>query len=47
MMNWAVGREYVDHTPFRRGSETLIASSGKTTSGAGEFQRTRRHSSSL
>ena len=24
MMNWAVAREYVDRTPFRRGSETLI-----------------------
>jgi hypothetical protein len=24
MMNWAVGREYIDRTPFRRGSETLI-----------------------
>ena len=24
MMNWAVGREYLDRTPFRRGTETLI-----------------------
>jgi integrase len=24
MMNWAVGREYLDKTPFRRGTETLI-----------------------
>jgi len=24
MLNWAVGREYIDRTPFRRGSETLI-----------------------
>ena len=24
MFNWAVGREYIDRTPFRRGSETLI-----------------------
>ena len=24
MLNWAVGREYLDKTPFRRGSETLI-----------------------
>jgi integrase len=24
MMNWAIAREYVDRTPFRRGSETLI-----------------------
>jgi integrase len=24
MMNWAVGREYIDRTPFKRGSETLI-----------------------
>ena len=24
MMNWAVGRDYIDRTPFRRGSETLI-----------------------
>jgi hypothetical protein len=24
MMNWSVGREYLDRTPFRRGSETLI-----------------------
>jgi len=24
MMNWAVGREYVERTPFRRGTETLI-----------------------
>jgi integrase len=24
MLNWAVGREYLDRTPFRRGTETLI-----------------------
>ena len=24
MMNWAVGHEYIDRTPFRRGTETLI-----------------------
>jgi integrase len=24
MMNWAVGREYIDRTPFRRGPETLV-----------------------
>jgi integrase len=24
MMSWAVGREYLDRTPFRRGTETLI-----------------------
>ena len=24
MLNWAVGREYIDGTPFRRGSEVLI-----------------------
>jgi len=24
MMNWAVGREYLENTPFRRGTETLI-----------------------
>lgn len=24
MLNWAIGREYLDRTPFRRGSETLI-----------------------
>jgi integrase len=24
MMNWAVGREYLDRTPFRRGTEVLI-----------------------
>ncbi len=24
MMNWAVGREYLDRTPLRRGTETLI-----------------------
>ncbi len=24
MMNWAVGREYIDRTPFKRGSQTLI-----------------------
>ena len=24
MMNWAVGREYLDRTPFRRGTETLV-----------------------
>jgi hypothetical protein len=26
MLNWAVGREYIDRTPFRRGTETLIRS---------------------
>ena len=25
MMNWAVGREYLDRTPFRRGTERLLA----------------------
>lgn len=25
MMNWAVGREYVNRTPFRRGSQALIS----------------------
>ncbi len=24
MMNWAVGRQYIDRTPFRRGTETLV-----------------------
>ena len=24
MMNWAVGREHLDRTPFRRGTETLV-----------------------
>jgi integrase len=24
MLNWAVGREYIERTPFKRGSETLI-----------------------
>ena len=24
MLNWAVGREYLEKTPFRRGTETLI-----------------------
>jgi hypothetical protein len=24
ILNWAVGREYLDHTPFRRGNQTLI-----------------------
>ena len=24
MLNWAVGREYLERTPFRRGTETLI-----------------------
>ena len=24
MFNWAVGREYLDRTPFRRGTEVLI-----------------------
>jgi hypothetical protein len=24
MMNWAVGREYIERTPFRRGTETLV-----------------------
>jgi hypothetical protein len=24
MLNWAVGREYLEKTPFRRGMETLI-----------------------
>ena len=24
MLNWAIAREYIDRTPFRRGSETLI-----------------------
>lgn len=25
---WAVGREYIDRTPFRRGTETLIKRGG-------------------
>ena len=24
MLNWAIGREYLDKTPFRRGTETLV-----------------------
>src|SRR5207249_5636616 len=24
MFNWAIGREYLERTPFRRGTETLI-----------------------
>ena len=24
MLNWAVGREYLDRTPFRRGTEVLV-----------------------
>ena len=24
MLNWAVAREYLDRTPFRRGSENLV-----------------------
>jgi integrase len=24
MLNWAVGREYIERTPFRRGTDTLI-----------------------
>ena len=24
MLNWAIGREYIERTPFRRGSETMI-----------------------
>jgi hypothetical protein len=26
MLNWAVGREYLDRTPFRRGTEVLVRS---------------------
>ena len=41
MMNWAVAREYVDRTPFRRGSETLACT--RTTSvAAGSPTRKRR-----
>jgi hypothetical protein len=29
MMNWAVPREYLDRTPFRRGTETLIRKLGE------------------
>jgi site-specific recombinase XerD len=32
MFNWAVAREYLERTPFRRGSETLIRLFGRTTS---------------
>lgn len=24
MFNWAIGREYLERTPFRRGTQTLI-----------------------
>lgn len=36
MMNWAVGRDYLDRTPFRRGTETLIRRLGE------DNQRRRR-----
>jgi integrase len=44
MMNWAVGREYLELTPFRRGTETLIRNSTKTTGGAVGCQRRRKPS---
>jgi hypothetical protein len=33
MLNWAVGREYLDRTPFRRGTEVLTKLRLKPTSG--------------
>jgi integrase len=34
MFNWAVGREYIDRTPFRRGNQTLVRQ---------ELEDNRRH----
>ena len=34
MFNWAVGREYLEHTPFRRGNQTLVRQ---------ELEDNRRH----
>ena len=45
MMNWAVGREYLERTPFRRGTETLIRKLRKTIGDDGESQRTKKRDS--
>ena len=51
MLNWAVAREYIDRTPFRRGSETLIRplleDNKKTTSGVAECRKKRSNDSSV
>jgi hypothetical protein len=41
MLNWAVGREYLEKTPFRRGTETLIRSCARTTCAVGGSRPTR------
>jgi hypothetical protein len=42
MMNWAVGRECLDRTLFRRGTEILIRNSTKTTNDAGGGRKRRK-----
>ncbi|HTV01904.1 MAG TPA: hypothetical protein VMF13_15255 [Luteitalea sp.] len=42
MFNWTVGREYIDHTPFRRGSETLIKKFKEDISDDGGSMSTRK-----
>lgn len=42
MLNWAVGREYLERTPFKRGSATLIKKLLEATSGVGASMSTRK-----
>ena len=41
MLNWAVGREYLETTPFKRGTEALIKKLREDTSAAGGSQQTK------
>jgi len=41
MLNWAVGREYLDRSPMRRGNLNLIPRRGKITAAIGGCRRRR------
>jgi hypothetical protein len=42
MLNWAVGREHLDRTPFRRGNKSSFDWNARTTRGAGACRRKRK-----
>ncbi len=46
MFNWAVGREYLVQTPFRRGTEVLIRLEREEKSLAGSTDAALKHPAS-
>jgi hypothetical protein len=44
MFNWAVGREYLDRTPFKRGNQALVKFERETTDESGASVPSRKRS---